>query len=33
MSYSAFDIAGALTTIADYDFDEAKIHWYETRYL
>ncbi|MEY3288872.1 MAG: hypothetical protein RLZZ419_1114 [Pseudomonadota bacterium] len=33
MSYSAFDIGGALTTIADYHFDEAKIHWHETPYF
>ncbi|WP_262964509.1 2'-5' RNA ligase family protein [Methylobacter psychrophilus] len=30
MSYSAFDIGGPLTIIADYHFDGARIHWHET---
>lgn len=30
MSYSAFDIGGALTIIADYHFEGARIHWHET---
>ncbi len=29
MSYSAFDIGGALTIIADYHFDGARIDWHE----
>lgn len=30
MSYNPAEIGGALRTIADYDFSQAKIHWHET---